>query len=155
MGTLRKFASIGIRKIAGGRDPLNVTKDFILSLEADPNKSCQQKSSENMRWLVELSEEDELEIILDGINTPAQSTIYLGINAYTVPIRNALEVLALALSIADGLVGIKLSLVNNFLVLSSCSSANDLSLEDLKFYYDLLISQRNWFIETLEAELKA
>ena len=67
--------------------------------------------------------------------------------------RGANEMLAAALEIADGLVGIKVSLVGHYLVLSSTLGATGMSLEELDYNFKLIAAQQTWFREALADEL--
>jgi len=153
MGKIKKFASIGIRKIAGGKDPVRLVEEFILRLNFDPEDARKQKSPDNIRWMLTLSEGEELEILLESLKVPAETTVYMGVNIATVPIRGAQDMLVAALEIADGLVGIKVSLVGHFLVLSSSLGAAGLSLEDLDYHFRLITAQQGWFRQALADEL--
>lgn len=153
MGKIRKFAELNIRKLTGGRDPVRVVEDFIARRGFDVDKCLKERSPDLMRWMVQTKGDEELEILLEGVRTPADTTLYMGLNIVTVPIRGAQEMLAAALEIADGLVGIKVSLVGHYLVLSSSLSANGLTAEELDYNYRLIEAQEGWFRETLAAEL--
>ncbi len=153
MGKIRKFAELNIRKLTGGRDPVRVVEDFIARRGFDVEKCLKERSPDLIRWMVQTKGDEELEILLEGVRTPADTTLYMGLNIVTVPIRGAQEMLAAALEIADGLVGIKVSLVGHYLVLSSSLSANGLSAEELDYNYRLIEAQESWFRETLAAEL--
>ncbi len=61
--------------------------------------------------------------------------------------------LTAALEIADGLVGIKVSLVGYYLVLSATLGAHEMTLEDLQYHYQLITSQRKWFVDALADDL--
>jgi hypothetical protein len=103
--------------------------------------------------MVQFKEDEELEILIEGIRKPSETTLYMGINIVTVPIRGAYDMLTAALEIADGLVGIKVSLVGHYLVLSSSLSASTLTHEELEYNLRLIEAQEGWFKETLNAEL--
>lgn len=150
---IRKFAELNIRKIAGGRDPLRVVEEFLLKRGFDPEKCQREKSGEMARWMVPLKGEEELEILLEGLRKPSDTTLYMGLNIVTVPIRGSADMLAAALEIADGLVGIKVSLVGHYLVLSSSLSGSSLTVEELDYNLRLIEAQEGWFRETLSAEL--
>lgn len=153
MGKVKKFAAIGIRKITGGKDPIRLVEEFILRLGHDPEKCQQEKGVENARWMIAVAEGEELEVLLEGLKRPTETTVYMGVNIMTVPVRGVGDVLAATLEIADGLVGIKVSLVGHYLVLSASLPAAGLSVEDLEFHYRLITSQRTWFREALCDEL--
>jgi len=154
MGKIKKFASVQIRKITGGKDPSRLIEDFIMRRGFDPEKCVKEKTAENIRWMVPMSQEEELEILIESLTKPAETTIYMGVNITTVPIRGAAEVLAAALEIADGLVGIKVSLVGHFLVLSSSFPTADIGIEDLDYHYEMISDQQSWFREALADELE-
>jgi hypothetical protein len=78
----------------------------------------------------------------------------MGVNIVTVPIRGAYDLLTAALEIADGLVGIKVSLVGHYLVLSASLSAVGISVEDLEYHLRLIEAQQVWFRDALAAELQ-
>ena len=154
MGKIKKFAELNIRKITGGKDPVRVVEDFLSRKGFDPEKCQREKTPDLVRWMVQIKGEEELEILLEGIRKPADSTIYMGLNIITVPIRGAHDMLAAALEIADGLVGIKVSLVGHYLVLSSSLSATALTLEEVDYNYRLIEVQEGWFRDTLASELQ-
>jgi hypothetical protein len=153
MGKIKKFASISIRKISGGKDPVRLIEEFISRRGFDPQECEKQRTSENVRWMVALEEGEELELLVEGLKTPHETTVYMGINIATVPVRGGYEMIAAALEIADGLVGIKVSLVGHFLVLSSSLGASGLSVEDLDYNFRLISAQKDWFRQTLAEEL--
>jgi hypothetical protein len=154
VGKFKKFASFKIRKIVGGKDSVRIIEDFILRRGADPEKCVKEREADLRRWMLPLRDGEELEILLEGLRTPHESTIYMGVNILTVPIRGASELLAAALEVADGLIGIKVSLVGHFLVLSSSMSAAALTLEDVEHHFNLIEAQEVWFRDALAAELK-
>lgn len=153
MSKIKKFASVQIRKITGGKDPSRLVEEFIVRRGHDSDKCAREKTQENARWMLPVAEDEELEILLEGLNRHPETTIYMGINVAVVPIRNSDEVLAAALEIADGLVGIKVSLVGHFLVLSASFPAAGISIEDLDYNYEIIAAQQTWFREALADEL--
>jgi len=154
MGKIKKFAELNIRKITGGKDPVRVVEEFILRRGFDPDACQKEKTSDNVRWMITLREHEELEILVEGVKKAGETTVYMGVNIVTVPIRGAYEVLAAALEVADGLVGIKVSLVGHYLVLSSSMGASGLSVDELDFNFRLIEAQESWFRETLALELQ-
>lgn len=153
MGKIRKFAELNIRKITGGKDPVRVVEEFIGRRGFDPETCQREKTPDNARWMIQLREGEELEILVEGIKKSSETTIYMGVNIFTVPIRGAGDVLATALEIADGLIGIKVSLVGHYLVLSASMSAAGASVEELDYNFRLIEAQSIWFRDTLVDEL--
>lgn len=149
----KKFAILNIRKITGGKDPLHLVQDFIVHRGFDPGECLKQKTADNARWMVPLGGDEELEVLIEGLRASSETTIYMGVNVVTVPIRGAADLLAAALQVADGLVGIKVSLVGHYLVLSASLAAAGMSVEDLEYHYNLITAQQTWFKETLIDEL--
>ena len=154
MGKIKKFAALNIRKITGGKDPVRVVEDFIIRRGFSPDECRKEHSSDMTRWMFTLRDTVELEVLVEGHRKPAETTIYMGINIITVPIRGAHEILAAALEIADGLVGIKVSLVGHYLVLSASLSAEGISVEDLEYHLKLIEAQEVWFRNALAEELQ-
>lgn len=153
MGKIRKFAELGIRKITGGRDPLNLVEEFILRLGHDPEKCARERTPDNARWMLTLREDEELEVLVEGLKKASETTIYMGINVVTVPLRSAHDLLVAALEIADGLIGIKISLVGHYLVLSASLAADGISVEDLDYHYKLMLAQELWYKNALADEM--
>lgn len=153
MGKIKKFTAANIRKIVGGRDPLRAVEEFILSLGHDPDEAKKEANGESIRWMVTLAERQELEVLLEGVKKASDTTVYLGVNVAAVPLRSAHDVLVAALEIADGLVGVKVSLVGHFLVLSATLPASDIGTEELEYHYHLIAAQIEWFRQALAAEL--
>ncbi|MCB0310823.1 MAG: hypothetical protein KDD42_06295, partial [Bdellovibrionales bacterium] len=119
----------------------------------DPDEAARERTTENARWMLSLGGGEELEVLLEGIKKPSETTVYMGVNIATVPLRGGLEMLAAALEIADGLVGIKVSLVGHYLVLSASLGAAGITVEDLDYHYKLIEAQEGWFREALADEL--
>jgi hypothetical protein len=153
MGKIRKFAEVNIRKIVGGKDPVRVVEDFILRRGFEPEKCLKEKGPDQTRWMIRVKDEEELEILVEGERKPQETTIYMGLNIVTVPIRGAYDMLAAALEIADGLVGIKVSLVGHYLVLSTSLSAAGVTIDELDYNFRLIEAQEGWFREALATEL--
>jgi hypothetical protein len=153
MGKIRKFAELNIRKITGGKDPVRVIEEFLTRRGFDPKECEKERTPEMVRWMVHFKEDEELEILVEGLRKASETTLYMGLNIVTVPLRGAYDMLAAALEIADGLVGIKVSLVGHYLVLSSSLSASTLTHEELEYNLRLIEAQEGWFKETLSAEL--
>lgn len=153
MGKIKKFAALNIRKIVGGKDPQRIVEEFILRLNANPDEVQKDKTPDNIRWMLQLSDGVELEILLENLRKLQETTVYLGVNVLAVPIRGSHDLLAAALEIADGLVGIKVSLVGHYLVLSASLGAADIGVEDLDYHLRLITAQRTWFLDALTDEL--
>jgi hypothetical protein len=154
MGKIKKFAELNIRKITGGKDPVRVVEDLLSRRGLDAAQCQREKTSEQIRWMLQLGENEELEVLIEGLRKSSETTIYMGVNIVTVPIRGAYDLLTAALEIADGLVGIKVSLVGHYLVLSASLSAVGISVEDLEYHLRLIEAQQIWFRDALAAELQ-
>ncbi len=154
MGKIKKFADLNIRKITGGKDPVRVVEEFITRRGFNPDECQKEKTADHVRWMIHLRDNEELEILIEGIKKPAETTIYMGVNIITVPIRGASDVLAAALEIADGLVGIKVSLVGHYLVLSSSLGASGAAVDELDYHFRLIEAQETWFRDALASELQ-
>lgn len=153
MAKIKKFPTMNIQKITGGKDPLRLVEEFILRRGFDPDKCEREKTPDSARWMLDLGEDKELEVLVEALRRPAETTIYMGLNIATVPVRGASDMLAAALEIADGLVGIKVSLVGHYLVLSASLGAAGLTLEELDYSFKLIVAQEVWFRQTLAEEL--
>jgi hypothetical protein len=153
MAKVRKFSALNIRKITGGKDPVRLVEEFILRRGFDPDKCEQQRTADHVRWMMRLGNEEELEVLVEGLKVASETTVYMGVNVVTVPVRGGDDVLAAALQIADGLVGIKVSLVGHYLVLSSTLGAAGLTVDELDYNYKLISAQQTWFREALADEL--
>lgn len=153
MAKVKKFAVPGIKQIAGGKDPLRLVKDFIIRIGFDPDRCQRENDADNYRWMISIGEHEELEVLLEGLKNKVETTIYMGVNIATVPVRGADHMLAAALEIADGLIGIKVSLVGHYLVLSASLGGADISVDDLEYHYKLIAAQTAWFREALADEL--
>lgn len=154
MGKLKKFTGLSIRSITGGKDPVRLVDELIVRYGFDPGEALKESTADHQRWMLAVNALEELEILVEGIKSAHDTTIYMGINVITVPIRGANEMLCAALEIADGLVGIKVSLVGHYLVLSATLAAHNASADELDYYYKLIIAQKDWFKEVLMKELQ-
>lgn len=153
MSKLKKFTRTKIRKITGGKDPVRIVEEFMTRRGFDPEECLQQRTAEFSTWSVTLNEEEELEITLEGMQRLPETTLYMGVNVMAVPIKNAENVLIAALTVADTLIGAKLSLVNYDLVLSITVYAGDLTQEETEYLYELISRQKNAVSQAILEEL--
>ena len=153
MSKIKKFASVKIKKITGGKDPARLIEEFLARRGFDPDECNKDKTVQNARWMVPVSEDEELEILVEGLNRHPETTYYMGLNVATVPVRGSTDLLAAALEIADGLVGVKVSLVGHYLVLSASFGSSGASLEDLDYSFEIITAQKEWFREALLDEM--
>jgi len=149
---IRKISQAKIRKLPGGRDPARNIEEFLLRRGFDPEECLHLRTNEISTWSVPLNEEEELELTLESLGRPAETTLYIGLNVCGVPLKGTADFLAAALTVADTLVGTKLSLVNYDLVISVTVYTENLSGESIDYYYELITRQKNSAYELIMEE---
>lgn len=152
MKAKKNVISMNIKRLEGGRAPLRLVEDFVVSLGGDPEAQEFLSRMDRRKWFVQLDSLPELEVILDG-GRSAEAVLYLGIRVTPVLIRRAHEIVTVALEVADSLVGCKVSLVGGFLVLSASISGNSINPENIHYHYSLLELQLPWFRDLVAVEL--
>jgi len=157
MSKVKKISSSSskIRRIAGGKDPTRMVEEFMIRRGFDPAECLQQRTSDIASWTVPLSDEEELEISLEGLGRPVETTLYMGVNVLTVPLSDAHGVLTAALSVADTLIGAKLSLVNYDLVLSVTIYTANMRVDEIDYIYELITTQKPGVQESILEELRS
>jgi hypothetical protein len=153
MGKVKKIIPTRIRKITGGKDPTRIVEEFMLRRGFDPEECIQQRSSDLAQWLIPLSDEEDLEVTLEGLGRPAETTLYMGVNVVAVPLIDSSAFFCTALSVADTLIGAKLSLVNYDLVLSVTAYIANMGVDDIDYYYELIVRQKSGVQEAIEHEM--
>ena len=143
MAKVSKLRSSKITSLPGGKNPLALVEEFLTKKGYTPKDCLQFRDDEVATWTVALGEDDELEITLEKISQYSQMTIYLGINLMPVPLKYTETIFASALAVADSLVGSKISLVDYDLVLSIAHFAQNMTIEDLEYFVEMLTSQKN------------
>ena len=152
MTKVSRIAPTKIRKISGGKDPVKTIEEFLIRRGFESESCLQQKTNQLAQWLVPLSEEEDLEITLEGLHRPMETTLYMGVNVVAVPLRDVQKVLHAALTVADTLIGAKLSLVNYDIVLSVTSYADSLSTEEVDYLFELITRQKSAVYEAISEE---
>ncbi|MCB0324132.1 MAG: hypothetical protein KDD69_11190 [Bdellovibrionales bacterium] len=152
MSKVRKLSPARIRKITGGKDPTRLVEEFMIRRGFDPEECIQQRTSDLAQWLVPLGEEEDLEITLEGLTRPPETTLYMGVNVLSVPLRDTQRVLYAALAVADTLIGAKLSLVNYDIVLSVTSYTGNMGVDDIDYFYELITRQKGSVLEAISEE---
>lgn len=142
MTKIRKITPNRIRKISGGKDPTRLVEDFLIRRGFNPDDCLQQRTADIATWSVPVSEDEELEITLEGLTRTIDSTLYIGVNVCGVPLQDTQNFLSAALTVADTLIGAKLSVVNYDLVLSVTAYAENLSAERIDYFYELIFKQK-------------
>lgn len=153
MSKIRKLAPARIKKITGGKDPTRLVEEFMIRRGFDPEECLQQRTGQTAQWLVPLGDDEDLEITLEGLNRPVESTIYMGVNVLSVPVKDTAKFLASALIVADTLVGAKLSIVNYDLVLSVTVYTANMGVEEVDYYYELITRQKSFVQDAIGEEL--
>lgn len=153
MGKIRKMVPTRIRKITGGKDPARLVEEFMVRRGFDPDQCVQQRTSDLAQWLVPLGEDEDLEITLEGLNRPPETTLYMGLNIMAVPVRDTHKFMYAALTVADSLIAAKLSLVNYDLVLSITMYTINMRLDDVDYYYELITRQRHSLLDAIMDEM--
>jgi hypothetical protein len=154
MSKIRKIQSARIRKITGGKDPTRLVEEFMIRRGFDPEECLQQRTSDIATWSVTLADDEELEISLEGLNRPMETTLYMGLNVLAVPIKDSQKYLTAALIVADTLIGAKLSLVNYDLVLSVTVYAANMGPDDIDFCYEIITRQKVGVQEAITEEIE-
>ena len=149
----RNLEAVQIRQIAGGKDPVRLIEEFIVRQGFDPDVCLREKTTDGVSWMLPLSDGEDLEVQAYGLTRYAETTIYMGINVTSIPLKGQQDLLVAALELADSLVGIKVSVVGHYLVLSGTLGAPGISVEDLEYTFKLIIDQKQWFRNALADEL--
>jgi hypothetical protein len=142
MAKIKKLQSAKITSIPGGKDPFLLVEEFLTQKGYSPKTCLQLQNDKIATWSFLIDEEFELEITLENINVRTRTTIYLGVSLFAVPLKYTETILASALTVADCLIGTKISLVDYFLVLSVTHYAYNIAIEDLNYFFELLTTQR-------------
>ncbi len=153
MGKIKKMVPTRIRKITGGKDPTRIVEEFMMRRGFDPEECLQQRSPELAQWLVPLNEEEDLEITLEGLNRPPETTLYMGVNVLAVPLADTSAFFYAALAVADTLIGAKLSLVNYDLVLSITMYIANMGVDEIDYFYELITRQKAGVHDAINLEL--
>ena len=153
MGKIKKFTGLKLSKSDAVKDPVKLIEKFIEDTGFDPAESLNESTSDTKRWVIEIAEDVVMEILLEALQKPTETSVYMGINVAVVPVRNSSDFLAASLEVADGLIGVKISLVGHFLVMSVSAPLSGLTLEDLQYNYMLITTQAPWYKEALATEL--
>jgi hypothetical protein len=151
---IRKIAPARIRKISGGKDPTRLIEEFLVRRGFDPDECLQQRTSDNATWSITLAEEEELEITLEGLPRPLETTMYMGLNVCGVPLIDTANFLQAALVIADTLIGAKLSVVNYDLVLSVTVYTENMGPDMVDYYYELITRQKHAVYDSIMEEME-
>jgi len=153
MSKVRKLAPARIRKITGGKDPTRIVEEFMVRRGFNPEECLQQRTGDLAQWLVPLGDEQDLEITLEGLSRPPECTLYMGVNIMGVPIGDAGKFLVAALSVADTLIGAKLSLVNYDLVLSVTVYTANMGVDEIDYFYELITRQKSGIVDAINEHL--
>ncbi len=154
MNKVKKIAPARIRKLTGGKDPARLVEEFMVRRGFDPGECLQQRTSEIASWNLPLGDEEELEVSLEGLHRPPETTLYMGVNIMAVPIRDCHSVLASALTVADTLIGAKLSMVNYDLVLSVTIYTANMRIDEIDYIYELITMQKPGVQDAIHEELR-
>ncbi|HMP48329.1 MAG TPA: hypothetical protein PKA63_06650 [Oligoflexia bacterium] len=153
MSKIKKIIPTKIRKITGGKDPTRIVEEFMLRRGFDPDDCIQQRSADLAQWLVPLNEEEDLEITLEGLHRPPETTLYMGVNVSPVPLNDTAAFFYTALAVADTLIGAKLSLVNYDLVLSVTMYMANMAVDDIDYYFELISRQKSGVQDAINHEM--
>jgi hypothetical protein len=154
MGEVRKITPPTIRKLSGGKDPVRLVEEFLHRRGFNSEDCVEERTKDRIQWSVPLSDAEDLEITLEGIGRPPETTIYLGLNILSVPMKDAHRYLTTALIVADKLIGAKLSLVDYDIVLSVTAYAASIDMDELDYFYELILRQKQAVLDDITEELE-
>lgn len=132
-----------VRKLPARKDPVGQVTSFLRGRGIDGAKYLQQKTTELATWSVPLSDDEELEISLEGLRATVETTLYIGVNLMPVPLKQTQEFLTAVLSVSDTLIGAKLSLVNYDVVLSATEYLDPNKSEQIDYLFELITRQKD------------
>ncbi len=149
MSAKTKPTNLILKSITGDKDPVRLIEDFIHDLGFDSEECLNIRSAETCRWVVPLNDEVQLELLLENIKQVFGTILYMGVNISTVPLKDTQNFLIQALETADSLIGVKVSVVGHFLVLSSTANLHDKNISDINYQMTELLQQSAWFQSAL------
>lgn len=153
MSKVRRIGTTKIKKITGGKEPTKIIEEFMLRRGFDPAACLQQRTNQIAQWLLPLNDQEDLEITIEGLNRPVETTLYIGVNVMAVPLSDTSKFTYAALLVADTLIGAKLSIVNYDLVLSVTANTGDFSIEDIEYYFEMITRQKTTVIDSISEEV--
>lgn len=136
-----------LHAVRGGKAPLTVVTDFIVSIGGEPDPLlestiCQkywQCTVQGCRFFMELN----------GVGTPSDIVFTMHTPICTVPLRRASDILVNTLEKSMMLIGCKAVLIENDLHLGTTLSGQVLTCENLRYHFNLIVNQKKLFFAAI------
>jgi hypothetical protein len=150
---LAVFGEVPVRKlkrVEGGQSPLKVVHEFLLGIGGSPCDDEQNKGDAQARaWQVQLHGVGPLTVELENTQKANDVLITLAFPLVTVPIKNTLSTLIAALELCKPLVGCRLYLEENRLIIAASICGDVVSVDSLSLHFELIKAQRELLIQLL------
>jgi len=141
----RKF-----KKMEGGQSPVIVVQEFLLAVGACPlDDELKNEHSQTRTWRVKIPNVAALTVELENFQKGSDSILTLSFPLVMVSIKDTLAALIAALELSRPLVGCRLYLDGNQLVIAASLCGDVLSIESLRMHYELIKAQRELLIRSL------
>jgi len=139
-----------LKRVEGGQSPVRIVHQFLLDIGGSPSDDELQESLRaTRRWQVQIPEVGPLAVELESAGKSNDVIITLAFSLITVSIKNSLPTLIAALELSKPLVGCRLYLEENHLMIAASLCGDAVSNETLSLHYELIKSQRELLIRSL------
>jgi hypothetical protein len=140
-----------LKRVEGGQSPVRVVQDFLLGIGGSPIDDEQRLALHHARtWRVLIHDVGPLTVELENTQKSNDVIITLAFPLVTVPIKDTLSILIAALELCKPLVGCRLYLEENRLVIAASICGDVISLDSLSLHYELIKAQRDLLIRSLQ-----
>jgi hypothetical protein len=151
---LAVFGDVSVRKlkrVEGGQSPVKVVQEFLLGIGGSPSDDEQEMVLPQSRtWQAHIPDVGPLTVELENTQKSNDVIITLAFPLVTVPIKNTLPILIAALELCKPLVGCRLYLEENRLIIAASICGDVISVDNLSLHYELIKAQRDLLIRSLQ-----
>jgi len=140
-----------LKKMEGGQSPVRVVQEFLLAIGASPlDDELKSVLSHVRTWQAQIPNVGPLTVELENTQRSSDAILTLSFPLVTVSIKDTLSALIAALELSRPLVGCRLYLEENRLMIAASLCGDVVSVDSLSLHYELIKAQRELLIRSLQ-----
>jgi hypothetical protein len=151
LAVLGDFPGRKLKKMEGGQSPVRVVQEFLLEVGASPlDDELKSVVSQNRTWQVQIPNVGLLTVELENSQRANDAILTFSFPLMTVSIKDTLSALIAALELSKPLVGCRLYLEENRLIIAASICGDVINLDSLSLHYELIKAQKELLMRSLQ-----
>lgn len=151
LAVLGDFPGRKLKRMEGGQSPVRVVQEFLAGIGASPlDDELKDAASQARIWQVQITNAGPLAVELENTQKASDAILTLSFPLVTVSIKDTLSALIAALELSKPLVGCRLYLEGNRLMIAASLCGDVINIDSLILHFELIKAQKELLVRSLQ-----